>query len=106
MSRNFVTPDCLRSPVRRTTHRRRGARSYAIESLESRLLMAATSWLAAVDGNWNDATKWSAGIPTATSDAMITAAGTFTVTVPGGNFSTSTLTLGAAGSNPTLRVAG
>ncbi len=43
---------------------------------------ANVTWLAPVNGNWNDGTKWSGGIaPTVNDTAVITVAGTYTVTL-------------------------
>ncbi len=57
--------------------------SLLLSTLAKPASAATVSWLAAVDGNWNDGTKWSGGSPPGpTDDAQITVTGAaFTVTL-------------------------
>jgi fibronectin-binding autotransporter adhesin len=61
-----------------------------------------TSW-GGGSGHYNTDANWTNGVPTASCDASITAAGTYTVVMTGGSTAKS-MTIGGAGSNPTLQI--
>ncbi len=61
-----------------------------------------TSWIGG-SGNYNTDENWTNGAPSASCDASITAAGTYTVVMTGGSTAKS-MTIGGAGSNPTLQI--
>jgi hypothetical protein len=61
-----------------------------------------TSWVGG-SGHYNTDLNWSNGAPSAVCDASITAAGSYTVTMNGGSVMKS-MTIGGAGSNPTLQI--
>jgi fibronectin-binding autotransporter adhesin len=63
------------------------------------------SWTNASGGSWDTGTNWSTGsAPTSTDSVCITAAGTYTVLVGNETISVANLTVGAAGSTPTLQI--
>jgi hypothetical protein len=62
----------------------------------------ATSW-AGGSGHYNTDANWTNGAPSGSCDASITAAGTYTVVMTGGSVAKS-MTIGGAGSNPTLQI--
>jgi fibronectin-binding autotransporter adhesin len=79
------------------------------ESLESRVLLSANAWKAAVSGDWDTASNWSLGhIPTATEDVSIAVAGNYTVTHSFGTDAAHSITLShpLTLSGGTLTVAG
>ena len=71
------------------------------ESLESRRLLDAASWIAAGSGNWDAAANWSSGtVPASTTDVTINPATPSTITIlPGEADTVNSVTLG---SNATL----
>jgi hypothetical protein len=96
----------LRANYKPRVAARRGARA---ESLESRLLLSANSWKAAVSGDWDTASNWSLGhVPTASEDVNIAIAGSYTVTHSTGTDSAKSITLShpLTLSGGTLTVAG
>ena len=96
----------LSSGKRRPTSRRNGfVRSLQVEGLEGRALLAAVSWIAVGDGNWNTAANWSPpGVPGASDDVTISPAAAVTVTIPSGyNAAVKSLTTDG---NDTLLIAG
>jgi RHS repeat-associated protein/uncharacterized repeat protein (TIGR01451 family) len=95
----------LSSGKRRPTSRRNGfVRSLQVEGLEGRALLAAVSWIAVGDGNWNTAANWSPpGIPGASDDVTISPASAATITISSGTAPIKSLT---TGSNATLSITG
>ncbi len=65
-------------------------------------LTFSTSWIGG-SGSYGTDANWSNGAPTALCDASITAAGTYTVAMTGGSNAKS-MTIGGAGSTPTLEI--
>lgn len=61
-----------------------------------------TSW-GGGSGHYNNDANWTNGAPSGSCDASITAAGTYTVLMTGGSVAKS-MTIGGAGSNPTLQI--
>lgn len=61
-----------------------------------------TSW-GGGSGHYNNDLNWTNGAPSAVCDASITASGTYTVTMNAGSQAKS-MTIGGAGSNPTLQI--
>ncbi|HEU4735886.1 MAG TPA: hypothetical protein VFS48_02520, partial [Solirubrobacterales bacterium] len=62
----------------------------------------ATSWIGG-SGHYNTDANWTNGAPSGSCDASITAAGTYTVVMTGGSVAKS-MTIGGAGSSPTLQI--
>ncbi len=62
----------------------------------------ATSWIGE-SGHYNTDANWTNGAPSGSCDASITAAGTYTVVMTGGSVAKS-MTIGGAGSSPTLQI--
>src|ERR1700722_1865355 len=63
------------------------------------------SWTNAAGGSWDTGTNWSTGsAPTSTDSVCISVAGTYTVVVGNETISVANLTVGGAGSAPTLQI--
>jgi fibronectin-binding autotransporter adhesin len=63
------------------------------------------SWTNAAGGSWDTGTNWSTGsAPTSTDSVCISVAGTYTVVVGNETISVANLTVGGAGSTPTLQI--
>lgn len=63
------------------------------------------TWTNSAGGSWDTGTNWSAGhAPMSSDNACITASGTYTVVIGNETITVANLTMGGAGSSPTLQI--
>jgi Ca2+-binding RTX toxin-like protein len=83
------------SPARRVDQRGKIRRPYVSETIESRILLAATVWNGSSGGSWFDSRKWSGGVPDSSKDVEIVSTNAGVLTFEGGKAEAASFFVGA-----------